>query len=221
MVEEIWVDIKGYEGLYQVSNLGRVKSLERIDSLGHKRKEKIFKPQKNKGYLRVSLWKDGKGKKYSIHRLVAIAFIPNPDNLPEVNHKDENKFNNNVDNLEWCTVAYNNTYGTRIQRFSESHKGKERSEESKKKMSESHKGKHHSDETRRKISESHKGENHPIYGKGEPVYCLELDKTYPNAKQCAEELGLWAESIRAVCKGKYKQTGGYHFYYVEDILYKN
>lgn len=219
---EIWKPIKDYEGLYQVSNLGRVKSLERIDSLGHKRKEKIFKPRKDKyGYLRVSLWKDGKGKMVSIHRLVAIHFIPNPDNLPEVNHKDENKENNTLSNLEWCDRKYNNNYGTRIQRFSESHKGKHHTEETKKKISEAKQGKPISEEVKKKMSESHKGENNPNYGTGKPIYCMETNKTYPNASQCAEELGLWAESIRAVCKGKYKQTGGYHFYYKEDILYMN
>ena len=107
---EEWRDVKGYEGLYQVSNKGRVKSLNRIDSRGNKVNEKILRPGKRNNYLFVNLYKNGKRKLYDIHRLVAQAFLPNPDNLPVVNHKDENKLNNNVENLEWCTQAYNVNY---------------------------------------------------------------------------------------------------------------
>ena len=111
MKQEIWKDITGYEGLYQVSNLGRVKSLKND-------KEKILKPViSSKGYLFVNLCKQGKQKPTNIHRIVAKAFIPNPNNLPIINHKDEDKTNNCVNNLEWCTYQYNNTYGSRIDRF--------------------------------------------------------------------------------------------------------
>lgn len=104
---EVWKDIEGYEGLYQVSSLGRVKSLR----FG---KERILKAGKDKGgYLMVNLCKNSKTKMYKVHRLVAQAFIPNPDGLQCINHKDENKTNNCVDNLEWCTYLYNNNYGTR------------------------------------------------------------------------------------------------------------
>lgn len=117
MTEEIWKDITGYEGLYQVSNLGRVKSL--YDG-GHKCfRYLILKPSINNGYLYVKLTVNGKCKSKAIHRLVAEAFIPNPDNLEQINHIDENKQNNNIENLEWCTRSYNLTYGTRIRRFKE------------------------------------------------------------------------------------------------------
>ena len=110
-MEEEWKDIKGYENEYQVSNLGRVKSLK---------SNIIMKQNLNKKYNRYSimLWKNGKSKRFWVARLVAKAFVfnPNPDIFTQVNHKDENKTNNNSDNLEWCTVAYNNTYGTRLQR---------------------------------------------------------------------------------------------------------
>ena len=112
---EIWKDIEGYENLYQVSNLGRVKSL----NYNHTGKEKIMKAKKDKGYLRVQLYKDGKPKFYSVHRLVATSFLPNPNNLSQVNHIDEDKSNNIVDNLEWCSAKYNSNYGTRIQRIVE------------------------------------------------------------------------------------------------------
>lgn len=108
---EEWRDIENYEGLYQVSNLGRVKSLD----YNHTKHEKILKLLKNtKGYLFVILYKEGKKKNYLSHRLVAEAFIPNPNNLPMINHKDENPLNNCVANLEWCDSKYNNNYGTRI-----------------------------------------------------------------------------------------------------------
>ena len=109
-MEEIWKDIKGYEGLYQVSNLGRVKSLERVVDYGHMkcvRKGRIVKQFNTKDYNNVKLHKDGIRTIYLAHRLVATAFIPNPDNLPVVNHKDGDKTNNCVDNLEWCTASDN------------------------------------------------------------------------------------------------------------------
>lgn len=116
----------------------------------------------------MCLSKDGKMKHYKVHRLVAMAFIPNPNNLPIINHKDENPSNNNVNNLEWCTVAYNNAYGTARKRASKKMRGenspfygKHLSEEHKKKLSESHKGKTLSEEHKKKISESHKGKDNP------------------------------------------------------------
>lgn len=116
MIEE-WRDIKGYEGLYQVSNIGKVKSLARTVMRSNGRlmtiRERILKLRPDKGgYVRVCLSKDAVETDYFVHRLVAIAFIDNPHNLPEVNHKDENKKNNSVDNLEWCTSLYNNNYGS-------------------------------------------------------------------------------------------------------------
>ena len=113
MTEEIWKPVVGYEGLYEVSNLGRVRSLDRYDSRNHFRKGRIMKQSYcSKGYLTIDLCLNRKNKKCLVHRLIAQAFIPNPDNLPEINHKDEDKTNNSVENLEWCDRSYNNTYGT-------------------------------------------------------------------------------------------------------------
>ena len=112
---EIWKPKKDYEGLYEVSNFGRVKSLGNGNS--NNSKERVLKPVKVKGgYLQVHLSKNGKRKMFLVHRLVAEAFIPNTDNLPFINHKDEDKTNNSVENLEWCTREYNNNYGTRTLR---------------------------------------------------------------------------------------------------------
>ena len=108
-MEEIWKDVVGYEGLYEVSNLGRIR-----------RNGKILKPQKTRdGYLRVHLSKNGIAKHGKVHRLVALAFLPNPQNLPQINHKDEDKTNNAVNNLEWCSEEYNANYGTRNERVAE------------------------------------------------------------------------------------------------------
>ena len=106
-MREEWRPVVGYEGLYEVSNMGNVKSLN-YRGTG---KEGILKPYDDgHGYLKVMLSKEGKDKQYRINRLVAQAFIENPDNLPEVNHKDKVRTNNCVDNLEWCTTQYNVEY---------------------------------------------------------------------------------------------------------------
>lgn len=108
-MKEIWKDIAGYEGKYQVSNRGRVRSLEYHNMRGIKRIG-FLRPTvvgRGIGYLRVALSRKHKLTSFMIHRLVALAFIENPHNLPQVNHKDGNKHNNNVDNLEWCTNSYN------------------------------------------------------------------------------------------------------------------
>lgn len=112
---EIWKPVMGYEGLYEVSNLGRVRSLERWRNAknGSKslHKGKVMKNHyADNGYIRVLLNDGVEKKRHLIHRLVAQAFLPNPDNLPIVNHKDENKSNNSVDNLEWCDDKYNTRY---------------------------------------------------------------------------------------------------------------
>lgn len=113
--EEIWKPIRGYDNIYEVSNLGRVRRIANIDKNNEiikLRKERIIKPFLRKdGYLSVSLSIHGKVEKKLLHRLVAEAFLQNPDNLPIINHKDEIRTNDNVDNLEWCTYSYNITYG--------------------------------------------------------------------------------------------------------------
>ena len=124
---EVFKPCVGYEDYAQISNLGRVVMKERMFDNNGKR---CYKPKRlatftktRQGYLTVTLHINGKTVRIFVHRLVAMAFIPNPENLPCVNHKDEVKTNNNVDNLEWCTREYNNNYGTRNERISIANKG--------------------------------------------------------------------------------------------------
>ena len=131
MMEEVWKDIEGYEGMYQVSNLGKVRSLDRLvpaacalskgnQVVNYLRKGKILTDHwagpKGCGYKYVALSKGDKPKNFSVHRLVARAFVQNPNNLPEVNHIDEDKSNNRADNLEWVTHIQNEHHGTKIER---------------------------------------------------------------------------------------------------------
>lgn len=126
-MEEIWKDIKGYEGLYQVSNYGRVKSLPKIhkttknyNKLGYITKEKILRQRKTqRGYFLVTLYKEQKGKSLYVHRIVANMFISNKDNKPCINHKNGDKNDNKVTNLEWCTYSENmiHAYATGLNHY--------------------------------------------------------------------------------------------------------
>ena len=182
-MQEVWKDIVGYEGLYQVSNLGNVKRLSGYRGNGKQYfvKEHVRKQFANKdGYLRIVLSKNNKTKKFMVHRLVAEAFIPNPMNLPQVNHIDENMQNNCSINLEWVTQKENSNHGTRNERISNARKNMP------------------------------KGKNDY---KRKPVYCFELDKVFDGIDIAAKELGLTATNISNVCRGVQKTTCGYHFKY--------
>lgn len=106
---EIWMDIPGYEGLYKISNIGRVTAIARSGSKGG-----IMQSATSKGYCRVILCKNNVRKNWSIHRLVGFSFIPNPDNFPLINHKDGDKTNNRVSNLEWCNHKMNSVHAVNI-----------------------------------------------------------------------------------------------------------
>ena len=228
MEEEIWKPIKDYEGLYEVSNLGRVKSLN-YRKTG---KEKILKNiECNNGYLKVGLIKFGKCKMCSIHRLVAEAFIPNPEDKPCIDHINTIKNDNRVENLRWVTHKENNNNPLTKKKYSENHReqagennpmygrtgennpmyGKHHSEETRKKMSESHMGenhhmygKHHSEETKNKMSESHKGK---INNKPRRIYCIELDKIYNSIREAEKELNISRTNIIKACKDINKSAG--------------
>ena len=201
---EIWktviVNDEVYEN-YMVSNLGNVKSLY---NNRHKiYREKILKPHKDgNGYLMVNLCGGiRKMKSYRIHKLVSNTFIPNPNKFPQVNHKDENKENNCVENLEWCNAMYNTNYGTRNKRASESRKGT-----------------HPSKETRIKLSEARKGEkNH----NSKKVICLETREIFTSGGEASRQLKVNVTSISRVCRGKRKQTGKLTFRYLDQVLFYN
>ena len=188
--EEIWKDIAGYEGYYQVSTFGRIRGLDRVvkytlsngDVITTIRRGKIrhkSKPTKD-GYFIIGLHKDGKTKHFSIHRLVALAFVKNPMNLPEVNHMDCVKTNNYSDNLEWVDEKGNQQHAKINGRI-----------------------------------RSTKGKDHY---RSKPIAlidsCGNVVSTFISGVAAADSLGLHASNIYDVCKGKVKTTGGYMFKYI-------
>ena len=191
-MKEEWRYIKEYEGLYQVSSLGRVKSLNYRNS----NKEKILKLNLNKsGYLHICLSKNGKVKAFNVHRLVAQAFIPNPNNYPIINHKDEDKSNNCVNNLEWCTYGYNSNYGTCKHRISTTKKEKGMA----KGKNNPFYGKHHTEYSKKKISENHKVRK---------VKCITTGKEFNTIKEAGEYYKIkYSTNISKCCRGVQKSAG--------------
>jgi hypothetical protein len=187
--------IKGCPG-YAITDDGRVWSVKTNKYL----KQKIDKY----GYPCVSMSVNNKNKTRTVHRLVAEAFIPNPDDKPTVNHKDENKLNNCVDNLEWMTVAENNHYGTHYERSSKTLLGREISDEARRKISEQNKGRKLTNEQRNKISISHMGEKHP---RARSVRCIETQEVFHCISDASRAYHIDKSAIVANCKGKKNYAG--------------
>ena len=205
---EEWKDIKDYEGLYQVSSCGRVKSL----NYRHAGTEKILKQSTDKsGYKVVSLSQNNKMKAYKVHRLVATAFLDNPNDYKEINHIDECKYNNFVENLEWCTHKYNANYGTRKERISKAMTGengpmygKHHTNETRAKMSKAKIGKILSKEHKIKISNSLAGANNPNARK---IQCMNTEEIFNTLKDASKWSGTGSSNIIKQIKGKRKSAG--------------
>ena len=189
-MEEIWKDAPGYEGLYKVPNYGRVM-----------RGGVCLKPDVTpEGYCRVKLCKNGVGKRYLIHRLVAIVFLPNPNNYPLVNHKDLNPMNNHADNLEWCDYSYNNTYDSAYDKRVKTRRENGTyavSEETKEKLRRFNLGKH--------SGNSMKVSQFTING--------EYIATFVSMRDASIKTGVCHSSITQVCKGDRQTAGGYIWRY--------
>lgn len=189
-MEEIWKGIPGYEEKYQASNLGRIRSTISWNGRYYYKKERILVPQKNCwGRLQIDLSKNGKVKKYSVHRLVAQTFIPNPENKPEINHIDGNKLNNNIENLEWVTSKENVLHAYRTGLRKSSQKNVEHA---------------------RRMGQSMK--------KAILQYDLNNNflKEWNSITEASKALKINHGSICSCCKGRYKQIKGYIFKYKLD-----
>jgi hypothetical protein len=189
---EIWKDINGYEGYYQISNQGNVRSVDRFDGV-HDRKGTIIKPNlKQNGYLQVGLRMHSKRKWIGVHRLVAIHFIENPDNKPQVNHIDGNKQNNTINNLEWVTAKENQNHATKLGLRKNMPKGKKHC----------YYGKFGAD--------SHSAKQ--VIRRNPKTGETKLYK----AKVLAKYEGFDVTSISKCCHGKLKTHKGYEWYFAND-----
>lgn len=214
MDNEIWKDIPGYEGRYQASNLGRIKSILRGET-------RIKKLRLDKcGYLQVCININGKQYNKTVHRLIAKTFIKNIDNKPCIDHVNTIRTDNRVENLRWVTHKENCNNELTRKHLSEVNKGKELSEEHKTKLKLSRidikgeknpfYGKTHSEESKKKMSESKRGQN------GVKIKCLNTGDVFISAGEVGRILGVDPSSVIKCCKGKQKATKGYKFEYYKE-----
>lgn len=230
-MEEVWKPVAGYEGLYEVSNLGNIYSIKLKRNVGYGNKE---------GYITVSLTKNNERREYLAHRIVAEAFIPNPENKPCVDHVDTNRKNNRVDNLRWCTYAENNANPiTRLKSLSEENrkktserfkgnqyaKGTKHTDEWKKRMSEMMRGRKitgwkHTEEWKKMMSEKMRGHHHNV--SQEIPIIVNGEMYFRSISAACEELGLRESRVAEILKGKTKRHThkGYSFAYANKLLNK-
>jgi len=208
-----WRDVPGLEDYYQISNDGKGRSKDRRVKAGYGKtrfqKGRLLKPRKTKnGYLRFCFAVDGVRQDYYVHRLVAEAFIPNPDNLPEVNHKSQDKTDNRVENIEWCNRSYNNNYGDKNKRMLETSK----KNGSYKKALDTKRNSGHFTEIYTKGLETKKER-----GLLKKIEQLDLQgnliNCYESINEAARETGCNNAHICACCKGKLSKHKGYKWRY--------
>lgn len=196
-MEEVWKDIKGYEGLYQVSNKGQVKSAERFGTKGG-----ILKGCLRSGYRRVILTKQNKPKFYSVHRLVAEAFIPNNGNKKTIDHIDTDRLNNSVDNLRWVTDKENANNPITLEKM--------------RKREPWNKGVHTGANVWKNLSEKQKEDFINIIKEkhNKKVMCIETGKIYESARIASKETGIRWKDISGVCNGRRKTCKGTKWIFV-------
>lgn len=208
-ITEEWRDIPGYEGYYQVSNLGRVKGLSRWIN-GNKRKctdEHILKEGDNRGYKRVVLSVNAVHKSFSVHRLVAEAFLPNPNNYSQINHIDGNKTNNLVNNLEWCNASQNNLHKFRVLGYQVSQKTRD-------KISSASIGRKWSEESRNNLSKILRGKKKPSLCR--KVLCRTTGEVFSSIQEAARAKGVHGSNITMCCQGKIKQIKGWEWEFLNE-----
>ena len=181
---------------YEISDYGEVKI--------SKNNKVLKKSVDSSGYYKVTLTNNNERKTFFVHRLVALAFIPNPNNMGQVNHIDENKKNNNVANLEWCDITYNCNHGTRNQRISDANRNKV-----------------FSAEHMQKLSESQVGDKNTMYGRtydksphAKAIVCVETQCEYLSCREASEKTGISKTSLCNCLKGHSKTAGGFHWKYI-------
>lgn len=210
---EIWKDVVGYEGYYKVSNMGKVKAARRSIKCHNQFAEyyreypehEVYAGKLQTGYLQVCLSKHGKYKCYLVHRLVAEAFIPNMYNLPEVNHKDRDKTNNRVSNLEWCTKLENmhhaieNGWNPRLSRL-----GHKNSLEHNRSISTAVRGRYVTDDEIEYLRKSHKKQS-------KPCYCITTDQKFISYADAGRSLGMDPGVISYAIRRNQPTKSGYRF----------
>lgn len=198
-MEEVWKDIKGYEGLYQVSNKGQIKSTERFGTKGG-----ILKGSLRGGYHRVILTKQNKSRHYSVHRLVAETFIPNAENKKTIDHIDTDRLNNSVDNLRWVTDKEN----VNNPRTKEKMRKRIATEETRKKLSLAMKQREAKNQT------MHKAQEKAALVHQKKVKCLDTGIEYKSAREASQQTGIRWKDISSVCTGRRKSCKHTHWQFV-------
>lgn len=214
-MSENWKPVKDYEGIYEVSDTGLVRSLDRVDRLNRFKKGTLKAPCDNgRGYLCVNLKAHGKQAQKTIHRLVATAFIPNPDNLPVINHIDGNRGNNDISNLEWCTQLENMRHAFKTGLI----KHKPLTDEQKLKVSTTTKEAMSRPEIKEKIRQLAKGKVGVKSARHKEVINLDTGETFISVREASKFYRIHESNLASCCRGERSIAGGYHWKYIKEVV---